>query len=173
VCIDAIITRLLRLWTQELMTKPLTKLDINLLDEVVEPLAGLAARPRPVGGWAKAVREAFGMTRAQLATRTGISPSTVNTLERSEAQGTVTIESLEKLAAGLGGKLVYAIVPPPGKTFEQLVLDRAEKLAKKRLARVSHTMSLEDQAVEKRHQERQLRRVVESLLAGSRRTLWR
>jgi predicted DNA-binding mobile mystery protein A len=113
------------------------------------------------------------MTRAQLATRTGISPSTVNTLERSEAQGTVTIESLEKLAAGLGGKLVYAIVPPPGKTFEQLVLDRAEKLAKKRLARVSHTMSLEDQAVEKKHQERQLRRVVESLLAGSRRTLWR
>jgi predicted DNA-binding mobile mystery protein A len=155
------------------MTKPLKKMDISLLDEAVEPLAGLAARPRPVGGWSKVIREALGMTRAQLATRTRISPSTVNTLERSEAQGTVTIESLEKLAAGLGCKLVYAIVPPHGKTFEQLILDRAEKLAKKSLARVSHTMSLEDQALEKKHDEKQLRRVVESLLAGSRRALWR
>ena len=155
------------------MPKSFKKLDIALLDDAVASHSAFGARPRPVGGWAKAVRKALGMTRAQLATRTGISPSTVNTLERSEAQGTVTIESLEKLAAGLGGKLVYAIVPPHGKTFEQLVLDRAEKLAKKRLARVSHTMSLEDQTVEKKHQDRQLRRVVESLLAGSRRTLWR
>jgi predicted DNA-binding mobile mystery protein A len=113
------------------------------------------------------------MTRAQLADRTGISPNTVNTLERSEARGSITIESLEKLAAGLGGKLVYAIVPPPGKTFEQLVADRAEMLAKRRLDRVSHTMTLEDQSVEKKHQEKQLQRIVESLLAGSRRTLWR
>jgi predicted DNA-binding mobile mystery protein A len=112
------------------------------------------------------------MTRAQLAARTGISPNTVNTLERSEAQGSVTIESLEKLAAGLGGKLVYAIVPPPGKTFEQLVEDQAESVAKKRLARVSHTMTLEDQSVEKRHQERQLQRIIDGLLAGSRRSLW-
>jgi predicted DNA-binding mobile mystery protein A len=155
------------------MPKSFKKLDIGLLDEAVEPLGFFSARSRPAGGWAKTVREALGMTRAQLATRTGISPSTVNTLERSEAQGTITIESLDKLAAGLGGKLVYAIVPPPGKTFEQLVIDRAEKLARKRVARVSHTMSLEDQGVEKRHQEKQLRRVVESLLAGSRRTLWR
>src|SRR5258705_7657774 len=155
------------------MPKSFKNLDIGLLDEAVEPLSAFGARPRPAGGWAKAVREALGMTRAQLATRTGISPSSVNTLERSEAQGTITIESLEKLAAGLGGKLVYAIVPPPGKTFEQLVIDRAEKLARKRVARVSHTMSLEDQGVEKKHQERQLRRVVDSLLAGSRRILWR
>lgn len=155
------------------MPKSFKKLDIGLLDEAVGSLSAFGVRPRPAGGWAKAVREALGMTRAQLATRTGISPSTVNTLERSEAQGTVTIESLEKLAAGLGGKLVYAIVPPPGKTFEQLVMDRAEKLAKKRLARVSHTMSLEDQSLEKKHQEKQLRRIVDSLLAGSRRTLWR
>ena len=155
------------------MPKSFKKLDIVLLDEAVEPIGPFGARSRPAGGWAKTVREALGMTRAQLATRTDISPSTVNTLERSEAQGTITIESLEKLAAGLGGKLVYAIVPPPGKTFEQLVIDRAEKLARKRVARVSHTMSLEDQGVEKKHQEKQLRRVVESLLAGSRRTLWR
>lgn len=155
------------------MPKPFKNLNISLLDEAVEPIGVFSLRNRPAGGWAKTLREALGMTRAQLATRTGVSPSTINTLERSEAKATITIESLEKLAAGLGGKLIYAIVPPPGKTFEQLVIDRAEKLAKKRIAHVSHTMSLEDQGVEKKHQEKQLRRVVESLLAGSRRTLWR
>jgi predicted DNA-binding mobile mystery protein A len=154
------------------MAKSFKQLDINIVDETVSPLAQLATRSRPIGGWAKTIRQALGMTRAQLAARTGISPNTVNTLERSEAQGSVTIESLEKLAAGLGGKLVYAIVPPPGKTFEQLVEDQAESVAKKRLARVSHTMTLEDQSVEKRHQERQLQRIIDGLLAGSRRSLW-
>jgi predicted DNA-binding mobile mystery protein A len=154
------------------MAKSFKQLDINLIDEAVSPIAQWGTRSRPMGGWIKTIRQALGMTRAQLAARTGISPNTVNTLERSEAQGTVTIESLEKLAAGLGGKLVYAIVPPPGKTFEQLVMGQAESVAKGRLARVSHTMALEDQPVEKRHHERQLQRVIDGLLAGSRRSLW-
>lgn len=155
------------------MTKSFKQLDINLIDDATRTLVTIGTRPRPKSGWIKALREALGMTRAQLAARTGISPSTVNTLERSEAKGSITIESLEKLASGLGGKLVYAIVPPPGKTFEQIVTERAEMLAKKRLERVSHTMTLEDQSVEKEHQERQLKRTIDSLLAGSRRILWR
>jgi predicted DNA-binding mobile mystery protein A len=155
------------------MAKSFKQLDINLIDDAARPLATIGTRPRPKSGWVKALREALGMTRAQLAVRTGISPSTVNTLERSEAQGSITIDSLEKLATGLGGKLVYAIVPPSGKTFEQIVMERAEMLARKRLERVSHTMTLEDQSVEKEHQERQLKRTIDLLLAGSRRTLWR
>lgn len=155
------------------MPRSFKQLDINLIDEVVAPIAPLAARRRPPGGWAKSVREALGMTRAQLASRLGISPSTINTLERSEGRGSSSIESLEKLAAGLGGRLVYAIVPPPGKTFEQMVKDQAEAVARQRLATVSHTMTLEDQSVAKRHQERQLQRIINSLLAGSRRALWR
>ena len=155
------------------MANSFKQLDINLLDDAVRALVTIGARPRPKSGWIKTLREALGMTRAQLAVRTGISPSTVNTLERSEAKGSIAIESLEKLATGLGGKLVYAIVPPPGKTFEQIVTERAEMLARKRLERVSHTMTLEDQPVEKEHQERQLKRTVDLLLTGSRRTLWR
>lgn len=155
------------------MTKSFKQLDINLIDDAVRPLGTIGARPRPKGGWIKTVRGALGMTRAQLAARTGISPSTVNSLERSEAQGSITLESLEKLATGLGGKLVYAIVPPAGKTFEQVVGERAETIARKRLERVFHTMALEDQSVETEHQERQLKRTIDLLLAGSRRALWR
>lgn len=99
----------------------------TLIDDVLLRLG--EAKPRPQVGWVKLVREALGMTRAQLAERTGVSPSTVNTLERSEARGTISIASLEKLANGLGGRLVYAIVPPVGKTFEQLVNERAKEIA--------------------------------------------
>lgn len=145
--------------------------DLGIIDDAVRPL--VSAKPRPTGGWVKSIREALGMTRGQLAQRVGLSQDTINTLERSEAKGTITIASLEKLAHGLGGRLVYAIVPPDGTTFEQIVRERAEKIAKERLARVSHTMMLEDQAVEHGYQEGQLKRVVDSLLRGSRRMLWR
>ena len=119
-----------------------------------------------LGGWLYTRAQAGKEVRAE---------QTLRRAEQSVAAGNAPLAQtdLEKLATGLGGKLVYAIVPPPGKTFEQLVIDRAENIARKRVARVSHTMSLEDQGVEKKHEEKQLRRVVESLLAGSRRILWR
>jgi predicted DNA-binding mobile mystery protein A len=154
-----------------IMSRSLKPLDLGLLDEAGQSFA--SAKPRPHEGWAKAVREALGMTRQQLGRRLGVTQDTVNTLERSEAKGTISIASLEKLARGLGGRLVYAIVPPEGSTFEQLVNERAEKVAKERMARVSHTMTLEDQTVEALHQDRQLKRVIDSLLQGSRRALWR
>ncbi len=153
------------------MPKSFKYMDIRLIDESVQPMA--LAGPRPSNGWVKTIREAIGMTRAQLAQRLGISLSTINTLERSEARGTISIASLEKLANGLGGRLVYAIVPRDSRTFEQMVNERAEKIARRRLARVSHTMKLEDQSVEAKHEEFQLKRIAASLLEGSRRNLWR
>lgn len=113
------------------------------------------------------------MTRDQLASRIGIRGPTVNTLERSEARGTITLASLEKLARGMGCRVVYAIVPLEGKTLEDLVRERAEAVARERLSRVSHSMKLENQALDARSEKRQLARLVESLLAGSRRSLWR
>jgi len=113
------------------------------------------------------------MTREQLARRIGVSAATVNTLERSEARRTITLESLDRLAKGMGCRVVYAIVPIEERTFEALVEKQAERVARKQLARVSHTMRLEDQALEPRQEKRQLARLVDSLLAGSRRVLWR
>lgn len=147
--------------------KPFKSLDINLLDQVV------ADSPRPSGGWVKAVREALGMTRAQLGKRVGISQHTVATLERNEANNSITLESLQKLAAGMGGRVVYSIVPERGQTFEDIVRQQALAVANRRLARVSHTMALEQQEVSDKLKKDQLQRIVDSLLSGSRRQLWR
>ena len=113
------------------------------------------------------------MTKEQLAQRLDVSPSTVSTLERSEARETITLKSLQRLAQGLDCRVVYALVPNDGKTLEKLVRERAEAVASKQMKRVSHTMRLEDQSLDERQEKRQRERIVQSLLSGSRRRLWR
>lgn len=132
-----------------------------------------AAEPRPPHGWLRTLREALGMTRAQLGARVGLSESAINKLEANEARDAITLANLQKLAAGMGGRVVYAIVPNEAPSFEAFATKQAESIARKRLARVSHTMALEDQSVRPGHEQRQLRQIVDSLLKGSRRNLWR
>lgn len=150
----------------------LKNLDLELIDEALTQLAAVAPT-RPAAGWARTIRDGLGMTRAQLAERIGVTPATISDLEKSEARGSVTLESLEKLARGLEGRLVYAIVPATATSFQRIVEDRAEQIAKKRLQRVSHSMSLEDQPIEQKRQATQLKQIIDSLLRGSRRILWR
>ena len=59
------------------------------------------ALARPPRGWVKAIREALGMTTAQLANRLGVVQSRVIAIEQSEAKGTITLNSLEKAAQAL------------------------------------------------------------------------
>jgi len=113
------------------------------------------------------------MTRDQLAKRIGISPSTISDLERNEARGTITLESLDRLARGMDCEVVYAIVPREGKTLDTAVRLRAEAVATKQMARISHTMRLEEQGLNEKQEKRQVARLMDSLLAGSRRNLWR
>lgn len=148
-------------------------LNVKTLDDSLSTFSKLPNGRRPTVGWARAIREALGMTRDRLASRIGLRGPSVNTLERSEARGTITLESLDKLARGLGCRVVYAIVPPEGETLESLLRKRAEAVARDRLSRVSHSMKLENQALDPREEKRQLKRAVDSLLAGSRRILWR
>jgi len=148
-------------------------LGLDNLDQSTREFCRLQGIARPTAGWARAVREALGMTREQLASRIGLRGPTVSTLERNESRGTITLESLEKLARGMGCRVVYAIVPPEGRTFDSLVRERAEAVARERVARVSHSMKLEGQGLDARSEKRQWERAVQALLAGSRRQLWR
>ena len=151
----------------------INRLSLSSLGESLRRFAPLLEKPRPPAGWARAIREALGMTREQLAARIGLRGPTIATLERSEARGTITLESLEKLAQGMGCHVVYAIVPAQGRSLEDIVRDRAHDVARDRLSRVSHSMKLEEQALDRRHEKQQFDRLVASLLAGSRRNLWR
>ena len=97
------------------------------LDCRLESIAKMVVE-RPEQGWARAIREALGMTKAQLARRMGVSVSTVAELERSEVRETITLASLHRVAKGLDCRVVYAIVPNGADSLESLVRIRAEAL---------------------------------------------
>lgn len=129
------------------------------------------AFPRPPRGWIRAVREALGMTTAQLAARLGIAQPSVVGLEKAEASRTITLETLERAARALDCTLVYALVPR--KPLETLVQERAHQVARERLRSISHSMALEDQQVREDDERAQLERLAQQLVAGPGSALWR
>jgi predicted DNA-binding mobile mystery protein A len=146
-------------------------LALDQLDEALEAFRASATARRPPKGWARAIREALGMSAGQLARRVGVSRETIATLERSEARGTITLASLDKLARGLGSRVTYALVPEGG-SVAALRRARALEVARRELARVSHSMRLEAQGLAPERERRQLERHAQALLAGSPRRLW-
>jgi predicted DNA-binding mobile mystery protein A len=127
--------------------------------------------PAPRKGWVHEVRVALGMTLRQFAARTGsTAPQNVSALERSEAEGKISLNSLRTAAHGLGCELVYAIVPRT--SLEQMVRERIEQVAMERIRRVSHTMALESQSVTSPYIEKQRQQLVADMMAKQPRDLW-
>lgn len=102
---------------------------------------------RPPAGWLRAVREALGMSSAQLARRLNMSPQGVSDLERSEAEEGIRLSSLRKVADALDCDLVYALVPRHPGGLQGQVTDQALRVARAELAPVRHTMALEAQSL--------------------------
>lgn len=82
----------------------------------------------PEKGWIASVRQALGMSAEQVAKRKGVSRNAVYQAERSELDGGVSIKQMHNLAAALGGRFVYAIVPDA--RIEDLLYRQALKRAK-------------------------------------------
>lgn len=118
-----------------------------------EPLRLSDSFARPQRGWIRAIRDALGMTTVQLAVRMGVKQPRISELERGEASGKITVQSLERAAEAMGCRLVYVIVPLTPLT--EMIQERAALLARQRLASLEQTMRLENQTVtdRKRHEE--------------------
>ena len=112
------------------------------------------------------------MSADQLAKRVGLRRTTIVTLESSEARYAITLERLERLARAMGCLLVYGLVPENAASLDELLRQQALTQARKQLSSVSHTMKLEAQGLSPERERRQLERLAEELLAGSRRKLW-
>ena len=111
------------------------------------------------------------MTATCLANRLGVATSTLTRLETSEADDTISLATLRRAAGALGCELQYALVPK--QALADTLETRATALARKRMAAVTHTMALEAQSISRETVAVQTRSLVESLLKGSRRVLWR
>ena len=128
------------------------------LDERFRELGSAKRYTPPVRGWIKALREALGMSTAQLAKRLGIRQPSLGSLEQSEAKGTIELATLRRVAEALDCTLVYALMP--NKPLETTLRDRARSFARRRRAPVEHSMLLEDQKVMAKDAEARLDEIV-------------
>ena len=125
---------------------------------------------RPPRGWIRAIREAIGMTAAQLAARLKVSQPRVFALEKDEIRGALTLETMNRTAQALDCTFVYALVP--NTSLENMVSERTRKNVAERLAWVDHTMKLEAQGLSDAEILAEHERIVNELLKGNLRGLW-
>jgi predicted DNA-binding mobile mystery protein A len=128
------------------------------LDERFKGLGPAKRYASPVRGWIKAIREALGMSTAQLADRLGIKQPSLVELEQSEAKGSIELATLRRVAEALDCTLVYALVP--NKPLDAMVRNRARTFARRRRELVEHSMLLEDQRVPAKDADARLDEIV-------------
>jgi predicted DNA-binding mobile mystery protein A len=115
------------------------------LDHRFSQLGSVTQYVAPTRGWVKAVREALGLTTAQLALRLRVKQPSVVALEQSEEKGTIELATLRRVAEALDCTVVYALVPR--KPLDKMVRERAGLFLRQRQEAIEHSMLLEDQKV--------------------------
>lgn len=103
----------------------------------------VVTQPRPVIGWVRAIRDALGMSGADLARRMGVTQPTIRQLEQSEQAGTIQLGTLRRAAAAMDCTFVYALVP--NGNLEDVVRARAREVAEREIAATDQSMRLEGQ----------------------------
>lgn len=121
------------------------KLLVNQLDKKLKPFFGIEKIPVPDRGWVHSIRTTLNMTLEQLGRKLGITKQGAKRIEESEASGGITLKLLREVGAALEMKLVYGFIPIHG-SLEQLIDQKATKLAEKIVLRTNHNMMLEGQA---------------------------
>jgi len=140
------------------------------LETTLDRLSCLRDVQRPAKGWLRAIREALGMSGRQFAQRLGVSPPWVSSLEKKELSDSVTIKTMRQAAEALDCVFVYALLPRD--SLADIVHRRAEILAGKRQARVSHTMLLEAQQLSAAEQKKAIEAEVDALIRNMPKELW-
>lgn len=146
------------------------KLIRSQLNKKLSKLKPILNMPVPKGGWVKTIRTALGMTTYDLANKTNLDQSRISRIESSEARQEIKLSTLKKMADGLGVKFVYGFVPE--QDLEEIVLEQAKKIARKRLDRIDHSMKLELQGVSEPEQEESLNDLVDKILIDKPKNFW-
>ena len=110
------------------------------------------------------------MTSKQLARRLGVSQPRASEIEKNEVAGALTLDSLRRAANALDCQLVYALIPR--QPLQELVEERAAKLARARLDAAAHSMALEDQSVDEVDARTQLDMLIKKFAENEGAALW-
>ena len=144
----------------------------ELLDRQLPALQAAAntLRSRPPKGWIAAIRTALGMSSLALAKLLKVSQPTIHEYEKGEVRGSITLDTLGRVANALDAELIVALVPR--KSVNATLRGRAQSIAREEMRAVITTMRLEDQEVEIEATHEEYEKLVTSLLTSPRK-LWR
>ena len=143
---------------------------LRQLDQQLKALKESGVAIVPQQGWVRTIRKMLGMTIKQLARRLGVDPSRVVKIEMSEAEGAVTLRTMQSVAEAMGCKFVCYLIPQT--SLEDIIKSQAMKLAKEQIKRTSHTMDLEAQSVAKNWLAEQRKDLIYELLSKPWKYLW-
>ncbi|WP_347172909.1 mobile mystery protein A [Polaribacter uvawellassae] len=147
------------------------KLLIEQLAQKLQPFSKTSKVLVPERGWINTIRTTLNMTMAQLGTKLNITRQGVKRIEESEANGTITLNSLKDVANAMDLKLVYALVPKEG-TINNLIQLKAEKLARKIVLRTNQNMKLEDQGIGDKKMAKTIKELANEIKREMKKSLW-
>lgn len=94
------------------------------VDNDVEKLFTLESAEFPGRSWLREVREAQLLSREEVSKRAGLSISSFQQFELSEAKGKISLLTLQKAAQALDCELVYGLRSKDGKKFSVLIWEK-------------------------------------------------
>ncbi len=130
----------------------------------------LARLENPPEGWIGAMRKALGMPAPELARRVGVTKAAIYQAERGETEGRLTLKRMERIAAAMGGRFVYAIIPDG--EVEDVLRAQARRKAEGIVLRASGHMALEMQSLPRDHNEDEIERLADQFLRNRPSDLW-
>lgn len=143
---------------------------IHQYQQIVDSTAQQMAITQPPEGWLRTVRRALGMSGAQLARKMGLTRSQISQSEKNELSGTISLKTLQTMAAAMNCRVVYALVP--NGTTEQLVADQAQKKAEQLVRQTHIHMALESQALNPEQLRIEEERIKYELIREMPKDLW-
>lgn len=121
------------------------KIIVKQVSRKLEEVRPFAASTQGVVSWINYVRLGLGMSLTQLASRLGITQSSLSSSIKLETEGRITLHKLKEIANAMECDLVYAFVPK--KRIDDIIKDQAIKKTLHLMNEAETHMSLEDQRV--------------------------
>ncbi|WP_459177427.1 mobile mystery protein A [Ewingella americana] len=148
------------------------ELKIKQVDSLLKGIKPARRFKSPKKGWIQLLRTSLGMSTRVLGERCGLSQSRISLIEKGEVDGTITLNTLEKVAEGLDCELVYFLVPKQDQTLEGLRERQAEKKARHLNHYTEIQMSLEQQPTSDAFQNTTQDKIKSDLLEKWPRDFW-
>ena len=144
--------------------------------QIARKISGAARNPAntlrtPPGGWIATVRKALGMSGAQLGKRLSLKRGRISQAELAEADGRVTLRTMQEVAEAMGCRFVYAIVPASGELTD-IIEAQARRKATEIVSRAATHMALEQQSLSAEQNKAEIDRTTRALVGNRASHFW-